>query len=335
MSPTIPRTRLRTGLNPYGLTYHLGLQARGTPRANPRGTGLAGFLALAEEIGARTLEVWDGWLRELSPADLAALRRRLADKGMEPIVSSGLHHGDVDTCLALAEALGAGLIRLALTPILCGDRAAAGPLWSELVAGVGEKLARYAPLAAERGLTLVIENHQDFTSAELVGFCERFGPSVRIVFDTGNAFPVAESPLDFAQTIAPHVAHIHLKDYRVQFTDDGFRLVRCAIGDGAVPFVGILEIFARHHASLPAVLEPGALDMRHVRLLTPDWWRGYPPRSAEALARCLAAAQVNRLPEDADCRTPWEAGADDRLDAYELAMIRRSAANMRALGILD
>ncbi len=29
--------------------------------------------------------------------------------------------------------------------------------------------------------------------------------------------------------------HVHLKDYRVQFTDEGYRLVRCAIGDGAVP----------------------------------------------------------------------------------------------------
>ena len=37
-------------------------------------------------------------------------------------------------------------------------------------------------------------------------------------------------------TIAPHVRYLHLKDYRVQFTDEGYRLVRCAIGDGAVPF---------------------------------------------------------------------------------------------------
>ena len=56
------------------------------------------------------------------------------------------------------------------------------------------------------------------------------------VFDTGNTFPVAEAPLDFVRRVAPHVRHVHLKDYRVQFTDEGYRLVRCAIGDGAVPF---------------------------------------------------------------------------------------------------
>ena len=47
---------------------------------------------------------------------------------------------------------------------------------------------------------------------------------------------------------------------------------------------------------------------------------------------CLAAARVNRLPDDADYRTPWEQGEDGALVDYELAMIRRSAANMRALG---
>jgi hypothetical protein len=56
--------------------------------------------------------------------------------------------------------------------------------------------------------------------------------------------------------------------------------------------------------------------------------------TGDAVARCLAAAQRNRLPEDADPRTPWERGDDANLEAYELDMIRRSAANMRALGLM-
>ena len=83
------------------------------------------------------------------------------------------------------------------------------------------------------------------------------------------------------------------------------------------------------------MLEPGALEARHVRLFTADWWKGYAPKTAEELAACLLAAQVNRLPDDADYRTPWERGADGELERYELDMIRRSAANMRALGIMQ
>ena len=57
------------------------------------------------------------------------------------------------------------------------------------------------------------------------------------------------------------------------------------------------------------------------------------PKTREELAACLASLRVNRLPDDADYRTPWERGEDAAIEAYELAMIRRSAANMRAIGL--
>jgi sugar phosphate isomerase/epimerase len=325
---------LAVGLNPYGLSYTLGLQGRGTARANPNATGLEGFIAIATELGAKTLEIFEPWLAEMSDAELAALRDQLNSLGMRPIVSSGLHMGEIGSCLRSARGLGATIIRFALTPVLCGDRNAWGEKWPDLVDNVRARLADYAPKAAAEGVTLVIENHQDFTSRELVEFCDEAGENVGIVYDTGNSLPVAEAPLDFTRVVARKVRHVHLKDYNAQFTDEGFRLVRCAIGDGAVPFKELLAILAEHHQTLPAVLELGALEARHVRLLTPDWWNGYAPKSAEALAACLAAARRNRLADDADFRTPWERGDDGALEEYELAMIRRSAANMRALGIM-
>ena len=83
------------GLNPYGLTYHLGLQGAGGPRANPKGAGLEGFIAIATELGAKVLEIYDPWLRAMSDDELRALRDRLAGLGMTPIVSSGLDDGSV------------------------------------------------------------------------------------------------------------------------------------------------------------------------------------------------------------------------------------------------
>lgn len=326
--------KIRTGLNPYGLTYHLGLQGRGTPRANPQPAGLGGFLALVDELGARSVELWDGWLAELDSAGIEALRDRLRAADVEPVISSGLQHGDIDACIRYARGLGSRYIRVALTPILCGDRAAAGPRWHELVRSVRERLGPAAEKAASAGVTILIENHQDFTSRELVGFCDEFGPSVRIVYDTANSFPVAESPLDFTRVIAPYVRYMHCKDYRVQFTGEGIRLVRCPTGDGAVPFRELLAILAQHHEELLAAIEIGALEARHVRLLTPDWWHGYAPKQAEELAACLLAAHRNRLPDDAEWRTPWEREADHELVDYELAQVRRSAENLRALGIM-
>jgi sugar phosphate isomerase/epimerase len=320
------------GLNPYGLTYHLGLQGAGGPRANPKGAGLEGFVAIAIELGAKTIEIFDPWLRALGDGDLRALRDRLRELGMTPIVSSGLMMGPFESALRSARILDAKVIRYGLTTVLCGDRNALGEKWKRLVADVRSALADRGPRAAEEGRTLAIENHQDFGGEELVAFCEE-SRGVRICYDTGNTFPVAEAPLDFTRRIAPYVAHVHLKDYRVQFTDEGYRLVRCAIGDGAVPLPEVLDELARHHRRLTAVLEPGALEARHVRLFRPEWWNGYPPKSAEALAACFAAARVNRLTDEADFRTPWERGEDGAIVDFELAMIRRSAANMRAIGL--
>jgi sugar phosphate isomerase/epimerase len=326
---------LAVGLNPYGLTYVLGLQGRGTPRANPKGGGLDGFIAIAEEIGARTLEIYEPWLAEMDEAALVRLRDRLVALGMTPVVSGGLMMGPLDRAIRIAGILGARIIRLGLTTVLCGDRAALGAEWPALVGQVRQALRAAAPLARDAGLRFGIENHQDFGSAELVAFCEEAGPAVGITYDTGNSFPVAEAPLDFTRVVAPHVVHVHLKDYRVQFTDEGYRLVRCAIGDGAVPIGPIAAILAEHHPRLTAVLEPGALEARHVRLLTPGWWHGYPPKTAAALAACLAAARRERLADDADTRTPWERGDDAALPAYEMDMIRKSAASMRALGLME
>jgi sugar phosphate isomerase/epimerase len=311
---------LAVGLNPYGLPYTLGLQG------NEDGTGLEGFLEIAREIGARVVELHQPWLDGLDLTDLA---RRL--DGAIPVVSCGRDPAADDAALECAVALGASVVRMALTGVLQGDRHATD--WPRVVDGVRARLARIAPRAAAAGVSIAIENHQDFTSAELMKLCVQAGDAVGITLDTGNSFPVGESPLDFARTVAARVRHVHLKDYRVQPTDAGYRLVRCAIGEGAVPFRELVEILGR---DLTASLEPGALEARHIRLFTPEWWRGYAPKDARRLAAALRAARVNRLADDEDHRTPWERGVrGEELIRYERDMMRASAANVRTLGIME
>jgi len=327
---------LQVGINPYGLTYTLGLQGAGTARANPDGRGLEGFLEIAREIGARTIELHNPWLTRMSDDALAELRQRLEGAGMRPIVGSGLPHEPHGAAVRSAKALGARTVRLALTSVLCGDRAALGDEWPKLVESVRDGVRRYAALAADAGLTLAIENHQDFGSRELVQLCDQAGDNVGICYDLGNSFPVAEAPLDFTHRVAAKVRHVHLKDYNVQFTDEGYRLVRCAVGDGAVPIAEIVAILAEHHETLTASLEIAALEARHVRLLRPEWWRFYPPISGPELAACLAAARRRRLPDDADYRTPWERqeGGSALID-FELRQLDRSVANLKTLGLME
>ena len=96
--------KVLTGLNPYGLWYHLGLHAAGTPRANPRPAGLRGYIALATELGARSIELWDGWLLSMPDEALDALRLELGGRGMVPIVSSGLAQAQMERLLEIVAA---------------------------------------------------------------------------------------------------------------------------------------------------------------------------------------------------------------------------------------
>ena len=325
---------LKVGVNPYGLTYSLGLQGAGTPRHNAAGRGLEGFIELATEIGAETIELHEPWLSNMSDEELAALKQRLKGLGLTPLIGTGLPHAPVGSALRAAKALGVKTVRIALTRVLCGDRAALGDKWPELVEEVRGKIRDYAALAREAGVSLAIENHQDFGSRELVAFCEEAGDNVGICYDLGNSFPVAEAPLDFTRRVAAKVRHVHLKDYVVQFTDEGYRLVRCPIGDGAVPIREIVDILLEHHGDLTASIELAALEARHVRLLRPEWWDLYPPISGRELAACFEAARKGLLPEEADYRTPWEREDDQSLAAWEVEQLHRSVANLTALGLM-
>ena len=324
----------RIGLNPYGIAYSVGLQAFGTDRANPTPIGLAGFVRLAREIGAACIELDHRWLTPLGDGDLARLRGDL--HGMTPICSFWLTQQPGET---LAEAIrcttgvGGTFIRLHLTPVLEGSRARWGSRWTEMAAHARDTLEREAPLVRAAGLTMAIENHQDFGSEELVALATSLGDHVGIVLDTGNPFAVGEDPVAFTRRAAHRIRHVHLKDYVAQFTDHGFRLVRCAIGDGAVPFEEIAAILEAQTPALTASIEPGALEARHIRLFEDDWWRGYPPRRRDEVAELLVRLQRHALDDEADYRTPWERGCGGKeLSDYEMAQLERSLENLKRKG---
>jgi sugar phosphate isomerase/epimerase len=331
-APRNPGTHFRVGLNPYGVAYTVGLQGPGTPRANPAPIGLRGFIDLARRAGAQSIELDWRWLTPMRDDDLDALRADLA--GIGPIVCSfwlPQERGEtLSEAIRCASRLGSPLVRLHLTPVLEGARARWGARWQEMLEHARETLRREAPRAADAGLALAIENHQDLGSEELIAIAGDAGANVGIVLDTGNPFSVGEDPVAFTTRAAPLIRHVHLKDYRAQMTPEGFRLVRCAVGDGCVPFSEMAAVLAQHSPAPTASIEIGALDARHIRLFEPGWWTGYPPRTAAELATALGCLQQNALEPHADYRTPWELGATpEAISAFELDQLQRSVSWLR------
>lgn len=324
------------GLNPYGLTYTVGLQAMGSPRANPHPIGLDGFIDFVGELGLTCIELDWRWLAPMDDDQLRRVRERLA--GRVTVYSHWLAQQPGESLaepIRRAAAIDARILRLHLTPVLEGARAACGPRWPEMMAHARRTLRGDVGRARDAGLIVAIENHQDLGSEELVSLAEELGDHVGIVLDTGNPFAVGEDPVAFTRRAAHRIRHVHLKDYVAQFTAEGYRLVRCTVGKGAVPFREIADVLGEGKGSgLTASIEPGALEARHIRLFTPGWWDGYPPREARELGVMLGRLRRHALADDADVRTPWEAAAPPAvLVDYEIAQIRQSLEQVRALGL--
>jgi sugar phosphate isomerase/epimerase len=154
-----------------------------------------------------------------------------------------------------------------------------------------------AACAAELRLTLALENHGDLLDRgrQIVQFIQGIGnPAVRCNYDTGNAWFYAKGALDPAaelNEVAPVVAHVHLKDPRV---DDG--LMRwVALGDGTLDLAAVGRILRHRLPHAPVSIE---LSLRQrSRSFEPRWRTPETPslsairkiirRSLEALHRAL------------------------------------------------
>jgi len=121
-------------------------------------------------------------------------------------------------------------------------------------------LARLAPVAADGGVTLAVENHADYRGHELAAVLERVDhPGVGAKLDTGNAFAAVEDPAAAARALAPFAVATHLKDVRVEAEPWGRRsevvasalvpggllvMLEVGLGEGHVDFDTVLAILA-------------------------------------------------------------------------------------------
>lgn len=134
------------------------------------------------------------------------------------------------------------------------------------------QLQRLVPLLIKARFKLLIENHQDFGSIDLIGIIERTSKEwVGINWDVGNSIAVGETPEMFLARAEQYIGNVHMKDYRIVKTEKGIGLVRCAPGKGVVNFAEILpKVFG-----VPKSIELGAQNTRYADIDLPQWWAGY------------------------------------------------------------
>ena len=298
------------------------------------------LLQMALEYDLAAVEVAADSLRSFGASDATRFMAKAQENNVVIVADTGGCEapdeiGDrVAEAVAVAAPFGVRTIRTTISRCLEGDRSRFGYRgWKDHLGALVEPLARAAKLAGESGISIGVENHQDICSEELVWLCEAVGsPHFGVVMDIGNAFAVGEHPAGFATRIMPFLKHVHLKDYMAHASPSGWRLVRCALGEGVVDFVDVLP---RITAGAPGVLgciELGASNARHIRLLDRDWWTTYDERPFTSVVDAIRALHSAEPRRDLDWQTPRERGEPmDVVAGYEMDQFRRSVGFLKEI----
>lgn len=83
-----------------------------------------------------------------------------------------------------------------------------------MMQATAQDLAKVVDEAQALGITIVLENHEDFTGPELAEIVEAVDhPNLKILYDYGNSQMVLEDPEAALDAVLPHVYSVHFKDH--------------------------------------------------------------------------------------------------------------------------
>jgi len=250
-----------------------------------------------------------------SAAHVERVRAQLDALGLGcDLETSGTSPAHLDELAALCERLGAPRLRTYLRH--------AGPV-ADQIARTAADLRAAAPRCAARGVTVLLENHEDLTGAEVARIVADVGhDAVGALFDYGNSMMVGEEPLAALAAILPHVRSAHLKDHACVAGAEGERWVLgVPIGSGVLP---VAELTRRLAASPCEVVIVSNVFAYRAPVRS---WRGG-ARPGEGVF------QAEQPPFDPLLR-PWGDQPPERLVELEARALELGEAWLRRNGLAD
>jgi len=305
---------MKFGLTAYGTVFYMGLH----PKAeNPRITALQ-QMKMAQGYGLEGVELP---YEILVDANLDEVREYASENNLFiNIAASGYEPEHLKRVLKLGGSINARTVRTVVGGAdFGGDRRKMNGKWQAFLNEILLSFEVAVKTAEEVGVYLTVENHQDLASEELLWLCETINSDqFGITLDTGNPLATAEVPMDFFRRMAPYIKNVHLKDYKIYWSNEGYRLARCPVGQGVIDFPALFSLMEEVNPNITLSIEHGALEARYVRVLQEDYWTEYPERTAQQLTRLLRFVE-DRAFTKGDWRTPYEKGESaNEIATYEM-----------------
>lgn len=185
-------------------------------------------------------------------------------------------------------------------------------------------LRMVGPVFERAGVRLMLENHEDFTGAEMATILSAVDhPWVGCLYDYGNAMMVGEEPLTALAAMLPYVRSAHLKDHACRVAANGERqIVGVPIGSGVLPI-----------AAATRKLVAGGLDRI---ILSSVWAYQAPVRDWRGDGVWGAGVFRAEQPPFDPLQRPWDAAAlaerdPERLCELEYRAVEQGQAWLRAM----
>jgi sugar phosphate isomerase/epimerase len=190
----------------------------------------------ASALGAECVQMNLHHLRTRSLADLAALLERAEGRGLRLLASGDFlgqaRNGDspavgierVAAWLERAAAIGSPILRV-VSGFYRAELAGRPDLIERERRYVVDVLTESATQAEAAAVTLLLENHSDFSAAEYRSIVEEVGAGrIGVFLDLINPVAALDDPLPVVEALAPLAHAGHVKDYVFESiqTDDGY-----------------------------------------------------------------------------------------------------------------
>lgn len=209
------------------------------------------FVNRAAELQVDGVSLESCFFDSLEPAYLGDIKAVLDEKGMERVLAwghpDGLEAGrnheawqEMNELIPKSQSMGADIMRIVASSLMFRNEPH-GPQIDAIV----EMLTESVKIASDHGVVLAIENHIDYTSAEIEEILQRVdSDALKVNFDTGNTLRMMEDPVAAARRLGPYTVATHTKDLdacRHVRPEEWYFFSSVPVGTGLIDMPGVVR----------------------------------------------------------------------------------------------
>lgn len=209
------------------------------------------FVNRAVELKVDGVSLESCFLEKFDEGYLTEMKAALNERSLERVLAwghpDGLEAGrnenawrEMNALIPKARHLGASIMRIVASSLKFRYEPHAPQ-----IEAVVRMLKESAKIARDQDVVLALENHIDYTSAEIYEILERVGSeSLKVNFDTGNTLRMMENPVAAARRLGPYTVATHTKDVeacRHVAPEEWFFFSSVPVGTGLVDMPGVVS----------------------------------------------------------------------------------------------